>query len=215
MLQMTQTATGIAEHVRQAKGVHMSERVIKIGGLAGLLAAALFVVNTVITQIAGVRIGYVSPADYLAQAVNLVAFLAVVVAIVGVQALLARTAKLRRLGLVGAWLAGIGYAVMALINAYNLVQGERSLGTIRIGAAGVLLVGSVILGIVVLVTRLLPWWCGVLLIVAFPLGDVANGLFGGAEGILLALLWGTVGAGLLTRATAPVEWPVGQPAKTR
>jgi hypothetical protein len=75
---------------------------------------------------------------------------------------------------------------MALINADSLVQGERSLNTIRIGAAGILLVGSVILGIVVHRTRVLTWLCGVLLIIAFPLGDVANALFSGAEGILPA-----------------------------
>ena len=184
---------------------HQSERIVKAGGLAGLLAAVLFVVNTVITQIAGVRNVYVSPADYLAQAVSMIAFLAVVVAIVGLQALLSRTGRFRRWGMVGAGLAGIGYAAMALLNAYNLIQGERSLVTVRIGAAGVLLVGSVILGVVVLLTRALPWWCGVLLIIAFPLGDVANALFGGAEGILLALLWGSVGAGLLTRATASAQ----------
>ena len=51
-----------------------------------------------------------------------------------------------------------------------------------------------------LITRALPWWCGVLLIVAFPLGDVVNQMFRGSEGLLLALLWGTVGVALLARA---------------
>jgi hypothetical protein len=37
---------------------------------------------------------------------------------------------------------------------------------------------------------LLPWWCGVLLIVTFPLGHFANALFSSAENLLLALLWG-------------------------
>jgi hypothetical protein len=45
----------------------------------------------------------------------------------------------------------------------------------------------------------------VLLIVAFPLGDVANALFPVAENVLLALLWGSVGLALRQRGTAPAE----------
>ena len=62
-----------------------------------------------------------------------------------------------------------------------------------------------ILGFLVLRTHLLGWWCGVLLIVAFPLGDVANALFSGAENLLLALCWGSVGAGLLARGTVAAD----------
>jgi hypothetical protein len=102
---------------------------------------------------------------------------------------------------------------MALLNVVNLVAGGRILMPVRIGASGFLLVGSVILGVIVFATRVLPWWCGVLLIVAFPLGDVANELFAGSEGILLALLWGSVGAGLLTRAADPAGRSVVEPAK--
>ena len=79
-----------------------------------------------------------------------------------------------------------------------------------VGLAVVILVGSAILGVVVLRMHLLPWWCGALLIVAFPVGHFANALFASAENILLALLWGSVGVSLLVRATAPVEPTVGQ-----
>ena len=58
--------------------------------------------------------------------------------------------------------------------------------------------------------HLLPWWCGALLIIAFPAGHFANALFASAENILLALLWGSVGVSLLVRATAPVAPAVGQ-----
>ena len=64
---------------------------------------------------------------------------------------------------------------------------------------------------IIIRARLLPWWCGVLLIVAFPLGDVANAIFSSAENLLLALLWGSVGAALLSRRQE-VEPAVTQPA---
>jgi hypothetical protein len=34
------------------------------------------------------------------------------------------------------------------------------------------LVGSILLGAVMIYARVLPWWCGVLLIAGFPLGAV-------------------------------------------
>jgi hypothetical protein len=84
--------------------------------------------------------------------------------------------------------------------------------TIRIAAGIVLLVGSALLGIAVLLARLLPWWCGVLLIVAFPLGDVANALFPVAENLLLALLWGSIGLALRQPRPAPADPLVPTPS---
>ena len=63
--------------------------------------------------------------------------------------------------------------------------------------------------------RLVPWWCGVLLIIAFPLGDVADEIFSGAEGLLLGLLWGSVGVALLRQAGLPTEAVVPQSAAVR
>jgi len=145
----------------------MSLRAVKIGGLAGVLAGILFLIVVVIDQVAPVEVVYDSPNEYVHSAVSMVAFLAVVAAVVGVWALKSRTSQLRRLAAVGAWMAGLGYGFVALLNAINLIQGERSLNTVRLGAALVMLIGTVILGVIVLVTRLLPWWCGVLMIIAF------------------------------------------------
>jgi len=102
-------------------------------------------------------------------------------------------------------MVGLGYGFVGLLNAVNIIQGERSLNTVRLGAALVILIGSVILGVVVLATRVLPWWCGVLLIIAFPLGDAANAVFASAENVLYVLLWGSIGLALLRRATVSTE----------
>jgi hypothetical protein len=65
---------------------------------------------------------------------------------------------------------------MPLLNIVNLLAGGRSRVMVRLGFAVVILVGSAILGVVVLRMHLLPWWCGALLIVAFPVGHFANAL---------------------------------------
>ena len=188
----------------------MSERTIKSGGVAGVLAAALFILSAVTDTVAPIDVDYDSPNEYVYVAASTVAFLAVVVAVIGVRALAARTGRLARLATVAAWLVGVGYGVVGLLNVVNLLAGGRSLVMVRLGFAVVILVGSAMLGVVVLRMHLLPWWCGALLVVAFPVGHFANALFASAENILLALLWGWVGVSLLVRATAPVEPAVGQ-----
>ena len=191
----------------------MSPNIVKLGGLAGVLAGVLFLIVAAIDQVAPVEVVYDSPNEYLHSAVSMVAFLAVVVAVVGVWALKSRTGQLRRLAAVAAWLTGLGYGFVALLNAVNLIQGERSLNMVRLGAALVMLIGSVVLGVIILVTHLLPWWCGVLMIIAFPLGHFANALFPSAENILYVLLWGSVGLALLARANAPAEPAVRHPER--
>ncbi|HJY44640.1 MAG TPA: hypothetical protein VJ301_08450, partial [Propionibacteriaceae bacterium] len=98
-----------------------------------------------------------------------------------------------------------GYAIIAVMTVISMVQGHASFLTVRLAAAGVLLVGSLLLGVIILRARMLPWWCGVLLIVAFPLGHFANALFGAAENLILALLWGSIGVALLSRREGVAE----------
>ena len=75
-----------------------------------------------------------------------------------------------------------------------------------------MLIGSLLLGVIIIRAKLLPWWCGVLLIIAFPLGDVANAIFSSAENLLLALLWGSMGIVLLSRRQGVAESVIGETA---
>jgi hypothetical protein len=187
---------------------------VKWGGIAGLLAAALLIMSAILNQMSPIQTTYDSPADYLYLGVVVAAYLAVIVAVLGIHALHNGRPRYGRLGTVGTVLTLVGYAIMAGITAINMVQGQRSLQTVRIGAALVLLIGSALLGVIIIRARLLPWWCGVLLIVAFPLGAVANSIFSSAENLLLALLWGSVGVALLSRRQQVHEPVLTQPAGT-
>ena len=187
---------------------------IKWGGIAGLVAAALLIVSAIFNQMSPVQQTYDSAASYLYGGVVLAAYLAMIVAVLGIHALHSGTPRYGRLGITGTALTIAGYAIIAVVTAISIVLGRSSLLTIRLSGAVLLIIGSILLGVIIIRARLLPWWCGVLLIVAFPLGDVANAIFSSAENLLLALLWGSVGVALLSRRQGVAEAFSTQPAGT-
>ena len=71
----------------------------------------------------------------------------------------------------------------------------------------VVLVGSLLLGAMTLYARVLPWWCGVLLIVGFHLGEFLDNVAVGSENIVLAIVWGLIGYALLSRSGTVEEQP--------
>ena len=189
----------------------MSSR-IKWGGIAGIAAAALFIVSAILEQLSPLQRIYDSVASYLYLGVVVAAYIAVIVAVLGIHALHSGRPQYGRLGTTGTVLTIAGYLIMIVVRMISMVAGRESLGNVRIGAGLAVLIGSVLLGVIILRARILPWWCGVLLIVAFPLGDVANAIFSAAENLLLALLWGSVGVALLARREGVAEPAVTQPA---
>jgi hypothetical protein len=190
----------------------MSSR-IKWGGIAGIAAAALFIVSAILEQLSPLQRIYDSVASYLYLGVVVAAYIAVIIAVLGIHALHSGTPRYGRLGTTGTVLTIAGYLIMIVVRMINMVAGRESLGNVRIGAGLAVLIGSVLLGVIILRARILPWWCGVLLIVAFPLGDVANAIFSAAENLLLALLWGSVGVALLARREGVAEPAATQPAQ--
>jgi hypothetical protein len=190
----------------------MSSR-IKWGGIAGIAAAALFIVSAILEQLSPLQRIYDSVASYLYLGVVVAAYIAVIIAVLGIHALHSGTPRYGRLGTTGTVLTIAGYLIMIVARVISMVAGRQSLGNVRIGAGLAVLIGSVLLGVIILRARILPWWCGVLLIVAFPLGDVANAIFSAAENLLLALLWGSVGVALLARREGAAEPAGTQPAQ--
>ena len=159
----------------------------------------LLIVSAILNQMYPVQQTYGSAVSYLYLGVAVAAYIAVIVALLGIHGLHAGTPRYGRLGTIGVVLTIAGYAIIAVLTVISMVQGQASLLTVRLAGAGVLLIGSALLGVIIIRARLLPWWCGVLLIVAFPLGDQANAIFSSAENLLLALLWGSIGVALLSR----------------
>jgi hypothetical protein len=185
----------------------------KWGGIAGIVAAALFVVSAIVEQLSPLRRIYDSAASYLYLGVVVAAYIAVIISVLGIHALHSGRPRYGRLGTTGTVLTIAGYLIMIVVRMISMAAGQESLGNVRLGGGLAVLIGSVLLGVIILRTRMLPWWCGVLLIVAFPLGDVANAIFGAAENLLLALLWESVGVALLARREGVAEPAVTQPAE--
>jgi hypothetical protein len=186
---------------------------IKWGGIAGIAASALFIVSAILEQLSPLQRIYDSVASYLYLGVVVAAYIAVIIAVLGIHALHSGRPRYGRLGTTGTVLTIAGYLIMIVVRMISMVAGRESLGNVRLGAGLAVLIGSVLLGVIILRARILPWWCGVLLIVAFPLGDVANAIFRAAENLLLALLWGSVGVALLARREGVAEPAVTQPAQ--
>ena len=176
------------------------------GGLAGVLAAVMFVLSTIVSLLAPQQQGvFNSFSDYLFAIIFVVALALTLVAIAGLHAL--HRGRYRRLGAAGSLITFIGYALIGVLTAVSTFVGGEALFNVRLIAAAAVLLGSILLGAMILRARVLPWWCGVLLIVGFPLGDVVDNFASGSEGIVFAILWGLIGYALLvirgTVATQP------------
>jgi hypothetical protein len=171
--------------------------------LAGVLAGVMYVLTDILNLLAPQQRVFDSFSDYLIEVIFAVAVAGTLGAIAGLHALHSR--RYGRLGAAGSLLAFIGYALFFVRAAVSTVGGEAPLYAVRISIGGVLavLIGSVLLGAMTLRARVLPWWCGVLLIVGFPL-SVA---FSAAAGIVLGIVWGLIGYALLSLRGTVEERP--------
>jgi hypothetical protein len=76
--------------------------------------------------------------------------------------------------------------------------GGEPVSFVRLMGGLVMVVGSILLGVMTLYARVLPWWGGVLLIVSFPLDDILDlGVL--SESIVFAVVWGSLGYALFSR----------------
>jgi len=144
--------------------------------------------------------------DYLSEIILVVAFAVTLVVIAGLHAL--QRGRYGRLGAAGSLITFVGYALIVVVAALTVLVGGETLFAVRLIAALAVLIGLVLLGAMTLRARVLPWWCGVLLIVGFPLGDRLDEIVArGSEGIVFGIVWGLVGYALLSSSSALVQQP--------
>jgi hypothetical protein len=192
----------------------MSSNVVRWGGVAGVVAAAMWVLSFILIQLTSLPSVFESFSDYLIEVVLLVGYAGTMGAIVGLHALQSQSGRYGRLGAVGSLLAFISYAIVFVATTGSILQGGQALLSVRLTGGIAVLLGSILLGAITLYARVVPWWCGVLLIVAFPLGDFSNAIVRGGEGLLLGLLWGSVAYALLRSAPKRVQPSDAAPAAT-
>jgi hypothetical protein len=187
--------------------VGLSPGIVRWGGWAGVLAGVMFVPAGILILFAPPQRPFNSFSDYLIEAILVVAFTLAVVAVAGLHAL--QRGRYGRLGAAGSLITFLGYTLTAAVTAVTVLLGSEALYSVRFIGGLAVLIGSILLGAMTLRARVVPWWCGVLLIVGFPLGDVVDTTIGeGSEAIVLGILWGLVGYALLSSARAPDQQPV-------
>jgi hypothetical protein len=188
----------------------MSQDMVRWGGLAGVAAGVMFLVSGILYFIVAPPLptrALGSFGDYLYEVVVAVAFALALVAIAGLHAAQRHSGRYGILGTAGFWLTFLGYAIVLVIaHLYRLVGGEYIL-SLRLAGGLLVLVGATLLGAMTIYARVLPWWCGVLLMVAFPLGAFLENVLAGIENIVFAIVWWLIGYALLSRRGAVAEQP--------
>jgi hypothetical protein len=174
----------------------MSSEMVRWGGLAGLAAGLMYLLSSILTLIAAPQMISGSLSYYLIEFVLVSAFALTLVAIVGLHAL--QRGRYGRLGAAGSLLTFLGYAIVLVSAHLTTLAGGEPIYFARLMGGLAMLIGSILLGVMTLYARVLPWWCGVLLILGFPLDDLLDlGVL--SESIVFAVVWGLIGYALLSR----------------
>ena len=188
----------------------MSRDMVMWGGLAGVAAGVMFLLSGMLYFIVAPPLPtrpLGSFGDYLYEVVVAVAFVLVLVTIAGLHAAQRLSGRYGILGTAGFSLTFVGYAIVLVIaHLYRLVGGEHIL-SVRLVGGLLVLVGATLLEAMTIYARVLAWWCGVLLIVAFPPGALLENVRAGIENIVFAIVWGLIGYALLSRRGAVAEQP--------
>ena len=172
---------------------------VRLGACGALLAGAAWMISSILTTtIPSERspelYGFVS----LTEALYLVALAGTVGGVIGLHA--RQRPSYGRLGTAGFFGAFTGTSLLLVGLTFSFVSGSLSgpalLDPILGVGLWVSLLGFLLMGIATLRLRVLPQWCGALLIVSLPIA-IASGDFGG--GAVLGLLWLAVGYALLSQ----------------
>ena len=185
----------------------MSSGMVRWGGLAGLAAGVVFLLSGILTFVAPPQGVPSSFSDYLVEIVVVLAFVLTLVTLAGLHAAQRHSGRYGILGAAGFWLTFSGYVVVLVTVHLTLLAGGEAILSVRFVGGLLVLVGSILLGAMTIRARVLPWWCGVLLIVGFPLGDFLNNVAVGGENIVFAIVWGLIGSALLSLRGSVAEQP--------
>jgi hypothetical protein len=182
-----------------------------------------FALSGVLTLIAPPQRDLGPFSGYLIEVLIVMAFALTLIAIAGLHAVQSPSRRYGILGAAGFLLTFLGY-VIALVTVFlTTLAAGHPFYTVPLVGGLVVLVGSLLLGTMTLYARVLPWWCGVLLIIGFPLADYLLDilllvglplgdyfLFNVApaiENIVFAVVWGLIGYALLSRRGTVASQP--------
>ena len=155
-----------------------SSDLIRWGGFAGMAAGALYALSAIQSLLAPQQRVFGSFSDYLIEIIFVLALVGTLVVIAALHAM--QSGRYGRLGAAGSFITFIGYALLFVAATATVLAGREVLDAVFPIGVLAILVGSVLLGAMTLRARVLPWWCGVLLIIGFPLTVPLDVAVGGA-----------------------------------
>jgi hypothetical protein len=167
----------------------LSSSLVRLGGLASMLAGVVFLVDEIL--------GLMNPAPYL-DVMFVVAMLLMLAGMMGFHAL--QQGNYGRLGWVGFYAVVVGVLALVL-GLVLLLSGSTALLWLLPVATLAVLVGFALYGVATLQARVLPRWCGVALIVAFP-AAIALGTY---AYFWLGLVWLALGYVLWRQSSTTTE----------
>jgi hypothetical protein len=178
---------------------------IRWGGLAGVIAGVAYLLTGIINLFAPQSPVFISFSDYLIEILFIVGLVGTLGAIAGLDFL--QRERYGRTGAAGSLTAFVGFGLLLVAAVATLLAGGEALdGFFPVGSLAAL-VGLALLGSATLRARVLPRWCGLVLIAGYPLTVVIDIATGGAGGILLGIVWALVGYALLSNTGASAQQP--------
>jgi hypothetical protein len=178
---------------------------IRWGGLAGVIAGVAYLLTGIINLFTPQNPVFISFSDYLIEILFIVGLVGTLGAIAGLDFL--QRERYGRTGAAGSLTAFVGFGLLLVAAVATLLAGGEALdGFFPVGSLAAL-VGLALLGSATLRARVLPRWCGLVLIAGYPLTVVIDIATGGAGGILLGIVWALVGYALLSNTGASAQQP--------
>ena len=188
-----------------------SSDLIRWGGIAGVVAGVMYILTGFVNLFAPQSPVFVSFSDYLIEILFVVGLLGTLAAIVGLHYL--QRGRYGRTGVTGSLTAFIGYALLLVAATVTILAGQEALDAVFPIGSLAALVGVVLLGSASLRARVLPRWCGLVLIAGYPLTVVVDIATGGAGGIVMGIVWALVGYALLSNSSSSSSAPAQQTAR--
>jgi hypothetical protein len=161
---------------------------IRWSGVMAMLAGVAYMIQTLIGLVSPQAEVFTGVADYLLEAVFIVALLLTILGLVGLRSY--QTSREGRSGTVGFWLAILGTFSLLASALATLIAGGTALGLLFFLGLGCAVVGQALLGLAIVRGKGLPRWSGIALTLGLPLSAALAG-YGG--GMILGLTWLAIG----------------------